>query len=41
MIIKNKSLIIIMPDKEEKNYYKSRKFKKILNVINNNPQLFI
>ena len=40
LIIKNEKMIIMLPDKEEKNFYKSRKFEKILNVINNNPDLF-
>lgn len=41
MIIKNESLIIIMPEKQNKNYYKSVEFKKILDAINSNPQLYI
>ena len=41
MIIKNKSLIIIMPERKDKNYYESSSFKKILDAINTNPQLYI
>ena len=41
MIIKNKSLIIIMPEKKDKNYYASSSFKKILDAINTNPQLYV
>jgi len=33
-------MIIMLPNKEEKKFYKSRKFEKILNVINNNPDFF-
>jgi len=29
-----------MPEKKEKNYYKSIEFKKILDAINSNPQLY-
>ena len=41
MIIKNKSLIIIMPERKDKNYYESSSFKKILDAINTNPQLYM
>ena len=41
MIIKNKSLIIIMPERKDKNYYESCSFKKILDAINTNPKLYM
>ena len=40
LILKEKKMIIVMPEKKEESFYKSLIFEKILNTINTGPKLY-